>query len=237
MGFYPIFVEMQGRKVMLVGGGHVALEKIGKLVDAEADVTVVAPELIPPVREFTDERRARLIERAYERGDIAGFDVVMIATDDGEVNRAIADEARAAGIWVNAADDVANCDFILPGLAKRGRIAIATSTGGSSPALARWLRERMEDFLSDEVVALGDLLAEVRVQARARDRECAGQCERTRTPPPLLCSDCPNRILPDAWQDAIDEELMLLLRQGQHEAAKERIVARLGISQPIVVRA
>ena len=95
MGFYPIFVEMQGRKVILVGGGHVALEKIGKLVDADADVTVVAPELIAPVREFTDAERARLIERAYEPGDIDGFDVVMIATDDGEVNRGIAEEARA----------------------------------------------------------------------------------------------------------------------------------------------
>ena len=96
MGFYPIFVEMQGRRVILVGGGHVALEKIGKLVDADADVTVVAPELIPPVREFTDADRARLIERPYEPGDIDGFDVVMIATDDGEVNRGIADEAREA---------------------------------------------------------------------------------------------------------------------------------------------
>ena len=237
MGYYPIFVEMRGRRALLVGGGRVALEKIGKLVDAEAGVTIVAPELIPPVAAFVDDGRVTLPQRSYEPGDVQGFDMVMVATDDGAVNAQVAAEARAAGIWVNAADDVANCDFILPGLAKRGRIAIATSTGGSSPALARWLRERMEDFLSDEVVALGDLLAEVRVQARTRDRECAGQCERTRTPPPLLCSDCPNRILPDAWQDAIDEELMLLLRQGQHEAAKERIVARLGISQPIVVRA
>ena len=237
MGYYPIFVEMRGRRALLVGGGHVALEKIGKLVDAEAAVTIVAPELIPPVAAFVDDGRATLLQRAYESGDVQGFDVVMIATDDGAVNSRVAREARAAGIWVNAADDIANCDFILPGLAKRGRIAIATSTGGSSPALARWLRERMEDFLSEEVVALGDLLAEVRVQARARDRECAGQCERARTPPPLLCSDCPNRIHPDAWQEAIDEELLSLLRRGEHEAAKERIVAWLGIDEPIVVRA
>ena len=174
MGYYPIFVEMRGRRALLVGGGHVALEKIGKLVDAEAGVTIVAPELIPPVAAFVDDGRVTLLQRSYEPGDVQGFDMVMVATDDGAVNAQVAAEARAAGIWVNAADDVANCDFILPGLAKRGRIAIATSTGGSSPALARWLRERMEDFLSDEVVALGDLLAEVRVQARARDRECDG---------------------------------------------------------------
>ena len=237
MGYYPIFVEMRGRRALLVGGGRVALEKIGKLVDAESDVTIVAPELIPPVAAFVDDARVTLIRRSYEPGDVQGFDVVMVATDDGAVNAQVALEARAAGIWVNAADDVSNCDFILPGLASRGRIAIATSTGGSSPALARWLRELMEDFLSEEVVALGDLLAEVRVAARARDRECAGQCERTRTAPPLLCSDCPNRIEADAWQEAIDEELMSLLRRGEYEAAKERIVARLGINEPIVVRA
>ena len=157
MGYYPVFWEMEGRPVLLVGGGHVADEKIHKLVDAGAQVTIVAPELIPEVRRYVDEGRARLWERAVQAGDSRGFEVVMVATDDGAVNRMVADEARSHGIWVNAADDVNNCDFILPSLARRGKIAIASSTGGSSPALARWLRERMEEFLSDEVVALGDL--------------------------------------------------------------------------------
>ena len=261
MGYYPIFVEMQGRKVMLVGGGHVALEKIGKLVDAEADVTVVAPELIPPVREFTDEHRARLIERAYERGDITGFDVVMIATDDGEVNRAIADEARAAGIWVNAADDVNNCDFILPSMLTRGKITVAMSTAGTSPAMARWLREHISDFLTDEVEMLGDLLAEVRVTVREREHECAGECGLTRTPPPLLCKQCPNRIPADRWQEAIGEvmevvraaaaeareaqeregeltpELLAVVRRGDYQRAKQQLITALKIDQPLLARA
>ena len=237
MGYYPIFVEMRGRRVLLVGGGHVALEKIGKLADADAEVTVVAPERIPPVQAFIDDGRAHLLDRAYESGDVEGYDLVMIATDDGEVNRLVADEARSRKIWVNAADDVANCDFILPSLASRGKIAIASSTGGSSPALARWLRERMEDFLSDEVVALADLLAEVRVLARVRDRECAATCDRVRTPPPLLCDTCPNRIPADRWQEAIDDELMALLRVGRYEEAKSRLVAALGIDQPLLARA
>ncbi len=237
MGYYPIFVEMRGRRVILVGGGHVALEKIGKLVDSEADVTVVAPERIPQVQAFIDQGRARLLDRTYQSGDVEGYDLVMVATDDGEVNRFVADEARARKIWVNAADDVDNCDFILPSLASRGKIAIASSTGGSSPALARWLRERMEDFLSEEVVALADLLAEVRVLARARDRECASTCDRVRTPPPLLCDACPNRVPADRWQEAIDGELMSLLRDGRYEDAKARLVASLGIDQPLLARA
>lgn len=234
MGYYPIFMEMRERPVILVGGGHVALEKIGKLVDAGADVTVVAPELIPEVRAFIDAQRARLIERRYEAGDIAGYDLVMIATDDGAVNASIAAEARASGTWVNAADDIDNCDFILPSLAQRGRIALAASTGGSSPALARWLRERLEEFLSDEVVSLADLLADVRVAARTRDHECAAACDRVRTPPPLLCETCPNRIPADRWQAAIDSELRGMLQRGEYEQARHRLVASLGIDRPLL---
>jgi siroheme synthase-like protein len=234
MGYYPIFVEMDGRPVLLVGGGHVALEKIGKLVTAGARVTVVSPELIPAVRAFIDRGDAEWRPRPYARGDVDGFEMVMVATDDGDVNSVVAAEARAAGIWVNAADDVDNCDFILPALAQRGTIAIAASTGGTSPALARWLRERFEEFLSDEVVALGDLLAEVRRLARERDRECAASCDRTRTPPPLLCDQCPNRISPDAWQAAIDEELRALLRRDEYQAARARLIGALGLDRPLV---
>ncbi|MDA0351358.1 MAG: bifunctional precorrin-2 dehydrogenase/sirohydrochlorin ferrochelatase [Chloroflexi bacterium] len=237
MGYYAVFWEMGDRPVLLVGGGHVADEKVHKLVDAGARVTIVAPALIPAVKQYVDDGRAAWIERPFAPGDTDGYEVVMVATDDGAVNKQVADEARARGIWVNAADDVANCDFILPSLAKRGKIAIATSTGGSSPALARWLRERMEEFLSEDVELLGDLLAEVRVLARQRDRECAGGCELVNTPPPLLCKQCPNRIAADTWQTAIDEPLQNLLRAGDYEGAKRRLIHALGIDQPLKSRA
>ena len=157
MGYYHIFLEVEAMPVILVGGGHVALEKIGRLVDAGADVTVVAPELIPEVREFIDAGRAKWTARAFEAGDTAGYGLVMVATDDGEVNRSVADEARKNGILVNAADDVANCDFILPSLAKKGSLQIASSTGGGSPAMARWLRERLEDFRTRSEEGVGEL--------------------------------------------------------------------------------
>ena len=236
MSYYPIFVEMRGRKVLLVGGGHVALEKIGRLVASEAEVTVIAPSLIPEVRAFIDAGRARLEERGFREGDTEGCDLVFVATDDGAINRQVADEARARGIWVNAADDVANCDFILPSVAERGKIAIATSTAGASPALARWLRERMEEFLSEDKVALADVLADLRLRARARDRECAASCDRTQTPPPLLCKTCPNRILGDTWQAAIDGEVMALLAAGRVHEASDRIATGIGLDQPLAAR-
>lgn len=237
MGYYPIFVEMEGRRVLLVGGGRVAHEKIGKLADAGAAVTVVAPELAPEVRAVVEAHGFGWRPRPYEDGDAAGHEVVMVATDDGAVNARVAAEARSLGIWVNAADDAANCDFILPALARRGRIALAASTGGASPALARWLRERLEEFLDDEVTALGDLLAETRIAARERDRECAAACGRTRPPPPLLCAECPNRIPPDDWQAAIDGELRALLRGGRPEAARARLEASLGLDRPLAIPA
>ena len=233
VGYYPIFVEMQGRAVLLVGGGRVALEKIGKLADAGARVTVIAPTLIDDVHAFVESGQAIWKPRLFVPGDTVGFDMVMVATDDGAVNKIVADEARTAGIWVNAADDLANCDFILPSLATRGTIAIAVSTGGTSPALARWLRGRMEEFLTEEVERLGDLLADVRLEARERDRQCAATCAHTRPPPPLLCQDCPNRIPPDRWQDAISDEIVALLRGGDYTGARARLIATLGLDQPL----
>ena len=172
MGYYPIFLQVQAKPVLLVGGGHVALEKIGKLVEAGADVTVVAPALIPPVRAYVDAGRARWLARPVAPGDTEGCALVLIATDDGAVNRAVADEARARGILVNAADDVANCDFILPSVVRRGDIAIAASTSGSSPAMARWLRERLEDFLSEDVTALASSLPPLRQCRNSIRRGC-----------------------------------------------------------------
>ena len=80
MGFYPMFMEMERRKVVLIGGGHVALEKIVKLIDADADVTVISPELGEPMQALIDDGKAKLLQRAYEPGDIMGYEIVMIAT-------------------------------------------------------------------------------------------------------------------------------------------------------------
>lgn len=228
MGYYPIFLEVEAKPVLLVGGGHVADEKLGRLVDSGAAVTIVAPDLIPPVRAFVDQGRARWVERPFQPGDTEGYELVMVATDDGEVNRSVADEARSRGILVNAADDLDNCDFILPSLARKGSLQIASSTGGGSPAMARWLRERLEEFLSDDVIALSDLLADVRKEIRAMDHQCAANCTRVKTPPPLLCGDCPNRIPVDRWQDAINGGVQDLIREGRMDEARTTLVAALG---------
>lgn len=261
MGYYSLLLDMERRPVLLAGGGTAAAGKIGRLLDSGAAVTVFAPRLNPELREHVNAGRAKHVERRYREGDASGFSVVVIAGDDGADNSAIAEDARALGALVNAVDDPVNCDFILPAVSQRGHVTIAVSTAGTSPALTRWLREQMDAFLNDEVVALADLLAEVRIEARRRDHECAAGCDRTRSAPPLLCDRCPNRIDPERWQDAISEardalqrgareiasaqqrdgpldgSLLALAGRGEYRQAREGLRHSLGLDRPLLSRA
>jgi siroheme synthase-like protein len=208
MALYPIFIEAKGRRVLVIGGGHVGAEKVRGLLAAEADITLVSPELIDELREHRDAGRIRHVARAYEESDLdGGYEWVMVATDDGAINAEVAAAAKRRGLWVNAADDPNNCDFILPAVVRKGKITLAASTAGSSPAMARRLREELDAYLTDDMPALADLLAEVRQEVRERGIKVENQ----------------------TWQDAIDEQLRVLLAQRRYNAARERLVERLGI--------
>jgi siroheme synthase-like protein len=215
LAYYPIFVDMTGRRVLVVGGGHVAEEKVMGLLRADmaGRLTLVAPKLLPSLQKLLAEAKIDYVQREYRDGDMEGFDFVMIATDDGKVNAAIAAEGKRRRIWVNAADDPANCDFILPAVVRQGSIVLAASTGGSSPALARRLREELTDYLSEDFAALSDLLGEVRTELRRKG------------------------VTPDAetWQRAIDGQLRALLAQRRWGQAKARLVRALGVADVIPV--
>jgi siroheme synthase-like protein len=232
--YYPVFLDLRDRPVLLVGGGRVAQEKVGRLLAAGARLTIVSPDLVPEIRAAVDQGSAAWISREFAAGDTAGMFVVVIATNDGSANRIIATEARSNGALVNAADDAANCDFILPAVVEKGRLTLAASTGGSSPAMARWLRERIGQWLSDDVVALADLAAEARVAARHREVTCAARCPRVGAPPPLCCRECPNKVPSDRWQEAMNDSALALLRAGQQEEARAALLSALGLDEPLV---
>lgn len=158
---FPIVLDLTDVPVLLVGGGNIASRKAGQLLDAGARLTVVAPV----VHDELAGRAAEVRRRPYERDDIAGHRLVMTATDDPAVNARVAADAREAGIWVNSADDPANCSFILPAVTRRGPVVVAVGTDGSSPALARHLRDR----IADEVLTPGiaDVAAELARQRAA----------------------------------------------------------------------
>ncbi len=228
-----MFLELLERKVLLVGGGRVTREKVGRLLEAGADLTVVAPELHPDLHRLAEAGDFVWLPRHFEAQDTSECFLVVSATDDGSVNRSVADAARASGALVNAADDVENCDYILPSVVSRGRITLAASTGGSSPAMARWLRGRLEESLTEEVVALADLVAEARWEARERVSICASRCQRTATPPPLSCRDCPNTISADTWQEAMCPAVLDLLGASRVDEARSQLRQRLGFDAPL----
>jgi len=139
--YYPVFLDLRGRQVVVIGGGRVATRKVAGLREAGARVRVIAPQVRAGVAADRIERRR------YRRGDLVGAVLAFAATDARAVNRAVAREARRLGIPVNVADSVEDCTFLAPARLRRGNVQIAVSTGGTSPRLARRLRERLEEVL------------------------------------------------------------------------------------------
>ena len=143
MKYYPIFLDLKDRPVLVVGAGKVALRKTRGLVEAGARVTVVAPEWEP---EFED-LPVRRVARRFRASDLAGAMLVFAATDDRLTNHRIGVAAKGRGIFANIADSALECDFIVPARVERGAVQIAVSTGGQSPRLAAELRRKLEEVL------------------------------------------------------------------------------------------
>ena len=143
--------------VLVVGAGPVAVRKIAGLVAAGADVRVVAPA--SSTTSSTGSGIGELRERRYESDDLDGMRLVVTATGVEAVDAAVAADARANGIWVNAADLPAECGFILPAIARQGPLSVAVSTDGTSPALAVRLRDRIATLLTPELATLAEDLA------------------------------------------------------------------------------
>lgn len=156
-----------------------AARKVESLVTCGARVTVVAPQTVPAI-----DRRAQaprdgsgtvtVERRPYRDGEAGQFRLVVTATGIPEVDRAVARDARAAGVWVNSADDAEACSFLLPSVHRQGPVTVAVSTGGASPALAAWLRRRLAREVGPDVAAMADLLEEARRAVRAEGRSTEG---------------------------------------------------------------
>jgi precorrin-2 dehydrogenase / sirohydrochlorin ferrochelatase len=149
MVYYPIFLDLRGSEVLVVGAGNVALRKVRGLVEADASVTVVSPEVLP---EF-ETLPVRIVRRRFRKPDLRkGQALVFAATDRREVNAAVAEAAHDLGIPVNVADALAECSFLVPSRIRKGDVQIAVSTSGRNPRLAVALRKRIEAALTQSDV-------------------------------------------------------------------------------------
>jgi precorrin-2 dehydrogenase/sirohydrochlorin ferrochelatase len=204
MKYYPIFLRMDGKSCLVVGGGEVATQKVESLLDAGARVRVVSPSLSPRLRELADAAAIECRERVYEDGDLDGIFVVIAATSDENLHERIDRDAERAGVLLNVVDRPRWCDFIVPSIARRGDLMVAVSTGGASPAFARRVRLDIERLLGPEYEHALALLSRLRARLREQQRSFA---ERQRI-----------------FDRLLDSPLLESLRRGD-AAAVDRLLA------------
>jgi siroheme synthase-like protein len=190
---------VRDRLVVVVGAGRIAARKIEPLLELGARVTVVAPEVGSEVRKLHDAGRLVVHERAFRAEDLDDAWLAVTATPDPAVNAAVSRAGDERRVFVNSADDPANCSFTLMSVVRRADLVVAIGTGGRSPALAAWLKRRAKEELGPEYEALLDLLSEAREELRSGGASSE-----------------------DAdWQRAFDSGILDLVRAGRIDEAKE----------------
>ncbi len=206
MKYYPVFLNISGKKCVVVGGGEVALRKVKMLLECDGKVTVVSPKPHPEIAKLSKEGEIHLVRRDYEAEDLRDAVLAVASTNVKEINRKVADEARKEGVLLNVVDDPEQSDYIVPSFFQRGDLTIAISTGGTSPALARKMRAKLEQDFGKEYASLLSLIGEVRSVLKKKGYV----------------------VSPDAWQEALDLDILIeLVRAGQRERAKADLLARL----------
>jgi len=198
-------LDLAGRRALVVGGGPVAARKVRGLLAAGADVTVVAPEVVD---EISVDHRVRWHQRPYRRGEVASYRLAVSATGDPTVDGQVFWDAEAADVWLNSADDPEHCSFTLPAVSAHDDLQVTVSTNGRSPAVAAWLRRTIDATVGPEHAAVVSLAAEVRAELR----EATGTSESP------------------GWADALDDDLVDLVRAGRLDAARERIRTAVGLT-------
>ena len=212
--YYPVFIDVNKRRCVIIGGGNIGQEKVEKLLECDADVLVISPEVNPHVEVLASSQQISWDKREYQQGDLEGAFIAIAATDDNTVNRQIAKEAEDRNVLLNVVDVTHLCTFIAPSVARRGEVTIATSTGGASPALARTFREKLTTSRILEYADLAPVLAQARAELVERGV----------------------KVVPDHWQTQITDSLLNLVQSNKRdEAYKILMDGLLSAATPIPV--
>jgi siroheme synthase-like protein len=164
--YYPIYLDIEDRDVMIIGGGNVCARKAETMMKYGARVTVVSPKFTDEIQQWAREGKLSIRRKAYEESDVDGANIVIASTDDQRVNEQIAADCRKRRIPVNVVDVTPLCEFIVPAIIESGSIQIAVSTGGKSPALARTLKEDLQRLVGPEYAEVNDVLGTLREHAK-----------------------------------------------------------------------
>ena len=217
--YYPAYLDLTGKRCVVIGAGVVAERKVTQLLAAGARVMLVSPTATGAIQRLADEGKVRWIRRGYVRGDLAGATLAIAATDDEQVNRQVHAEAQREKVLLNVVDVTPLCGFIAPSVVERGPVTVAISTAGASPALARKLRELMNgdqnpphDDPHDgaycrclEWADAAGVLTSARAGLRAEGAS----------------------VPAEAWQSAMTADLLDLIESGHADEAKQRLLNAL----------
>jgi len=207
--YYPVFLNLAGKRCVILGGGTIAQGKIAALKGAGGAITIISPDATLGIQTAARRGDVKWLERKYEPGDLKGAFIAVAATNVWYVNREIFDEAEELGVLLNVVDDPDLCTFIAPSIVKRDPVTLAISTGGASPALARRLREVLSDDPALEWADLADVLSRARKVLKERRAV----------------------VDPERWQCCLTSDLLELAQAGRGEEALEKFLARL-VDQP-----
>ncbi len=166
--FMPVGISLENRPVLIIGGGQVALRKIEILIDYHADITVISPAFVDKIEWFADKEKVKLIRRSYISPEAAAYGFVIAASQDPEINRAVSDDCRKAGVPVNAVDNPDQCDIIFPATLRRDNLSIAISTDGQAPFLAGHLKMVLDGMFKPHWSKIAALAAHFRTMTRER---------------------------------------------------------------------
>jgi precorrin-2 dehydrogenase len=206
MSYCPVFLNITGRRCVVVGGGAVAWRKVNMLLEHGAQVEVISPQMCLGLGELAASCAVKLTHREYKSGDLKGAFIVVAATNDSQTNERVAEEAKEQGTLINVVDVPKLSNFIVPSSLRRGDLTVAVSTSGKSPALARKIVSELAEDLGEEYSILTSLVSEVRSELKQRGINISGE----------------------AWQQALElDSLLDHLRLGQRDEAKKRLLGAL----------
>jgi precorrin-2 dehydrogenase / sirohydrochlorin ferrochelatase len=169
MAYLPIFLDVTGRRCVVIGAGDVAARKVASLLEAGAQVVVISPSMVDALADLVCTGRILCIQREYQAGDMSGAALVYAATDDADLQQRVYAEARARGIPINVADVPALCSFIVPATLMRGSLKIAVSTEGASPAMAKRIVARLKRLFGPEYGLALEVLRAARHHLKANE--------------------------------------------------------------------
>jgi len=209
MAFYPVYLRLDGKLCVVIGGGNVAYRKVLSLLECGGRVRLVSDSVIPGLEKLVHEQKLEYHSREFSDGDLSGAFMVIGATDNPKVNALVYKIASSKGLLVNIIDSPDECNFIVPSVVRSGDLCISVSTGGKSPALAKKTRKKLQDEFGDEYGVFLAMMGEMRPKVIENNQNLAKRME--------------------LFSDVVESDIMELIKSGEVEEARMKMQKMLGL--------